>query len=136
MTSYVDRELQKCYNLFALCYAKEAPVPPAWIEYHDALIKYPLELPLRPVSKEYPCRWVDAWRGWMQLSKMDLASGVARYISTLPTDQQVLARIEIERSRWWFETNSYFVRLCEEFRWKEDEIDYFFKKAKALTKDV
>lgn len=128
-------ELQKCYNVFALCYAKESPVPPAWIAYHDAL-KINDVGPERPTTEEYPCRWVDAWRGWMQLSKMDLASAVTRYISTLPTDQQVLARIEIERSRWWFETNSYFVKMCELFHWSDSEIDYFFQKAKSLSRDV
>lgn len=140
MTNYLQTELQRCYNLFALCYARNAPVPPDWIQYYDKLqictSDFSVELPIRPKSENYPCDWCPAWEGWMTLVKMDLASAVMRYISTLPQEEQTLARIEIEKSRWWFRTNQYFIKMITLFKWTEDQIDYFFATANKMTKDV
>jgi hypothetical protein len=144
MKQYLEIEKQKCTELFAVCYAQNAPVPPDWITYYDNL-EYCQEcvihgidfkLPEKPESKKYPCDWCPAWEGWMALSKLDLARSVMCYIKTLPNEEQVLARIEIEKSRFWFRTNSYFIKMTEMFKWTEAQIDYFFTIANNINKNA
>jgi len=136
----VETELLRCVELFAVCYAKDAPVPPDWVRYYDELKAVDgkrtwLYIDM-PESVKYPCRWCSGWEGWMALVKMYLAAGVTRYISTLKQEEQILARIEIERSRWWFETNSYFIKMVELFQWTESDVSDFFNLARSINKNA
>ena len=144
MKQYLTDEIQKAVEVFAVCYAKNAPVPPDWVRYYDELkycadsLTHELDftLPLRPESEEYPCRWCGSWEGWIALSQLDLAQSVMTYIKTLPNEEQVLARIEIEKSRFWFRTNSYFIKMVRMFKWTEAQIDYFFTIANKINKNA
>jgi hypothetical protein len=138
----LEKERMYCAMIFAECYANEAPVPPAWVEYSNR-VKAALDSKNalrgcsvggleRPDTEEYPYRWVERWRGWIQLERMGLARDLLLFIDNLPKDEITRVQIEVDKAKWWIENNEYFQYIAKYFDWKEHHITRFFDEAKKI----
>lgn len=137
MINFLESERQYCCMVFAECYAKESPVPPAWVEYSDTVKRAISERDYsgdfnRPESEEYPCRWVEVWRGWKQLEIMGLAKGLQVYLDTLPIDIRNMVKLEVKAAKWWIEDNVFFKSVTEYFQWTTADLEHFFNEAKKI----